>query len=234
MVLLAAAAGIAIAARLGVWQLDRAERKETQQRNLDARSRLPALDAASLARSDGEAEGQHFRRVRLGGRWLAEHTVFLDNRQMDGKPGFFVVTPLAIAGRTEAVLVQRGWVARNFTDRAALPSVTTAAGMVEVGGRVAPPPARLFQFDTVASGPIRQNLDLPGLARESGLALLPLSILQDDDAGTAPDGLARRWPAPASDVQKHHGYAFQWFAIAVAIFLLYVWYRFIRPLTRRR
>jgi surfeit locus 1 family protein len=54
-------------------------------------------------------------------------------------------------------------------------------------------------------------------------------VLQQDQAGTAPDGLVRHWPAPAIDVQKHYGYAVQWFAIAAGIAFLYVWHRFIRP-----
>ena len=49
------------------------------------------------------------------------------------------------------------------------------------------------------------------------------------DAGAAADGLVRHWPAPAADVQKHYGYAAQWFAIAAGIAILYVWHRFIRP-----
>ncbi len=53
--------------------------------------------------------------------------------------------------------------------------------------------------------------------------------MQQDQAGAAPDGLVRHWPAPATDVQKHYGYAVQWFAIAAGIVFLYVWHRFIRP-----
>jgi surfeit locus 1 family protein len=229
IVLLAAIAAIALTTRLGFWQLDRAAQKNALQASLDARSFQPPLDAASLARTPGAAEGQHFRRIVLQGRWLAERTVFLDNRQMDGKVGFFVVTPLALAGSAAAVLVERGWAPRDFNDRAVLPPVTTAAGIVTVAGVVAPAPSRLFQFADPAGGTIRQNLDIASFARESGLELLPLSIQQHDVAGTAPDGLVRHWLAPASDVQKHYGYAVQWFAIAAGIGFLYVWHRFIRP-----
>ena len=56
-----------------------------------------------------------------------------------------------------------------------------------------------------------------------------MSVLQQDSPGLAADGLLRHWPAPAADVQKHYGYAFQWFAIAAGIVFLYVWHRFIRP-----
>jgi surfeit locus 1 family protein len=229
LVLLAALAATLFTARLGLWQLDRAAQKNALQANLEARSAQPPLDGAALAHDPGAAEAQHFRRVVLQGRWLEARSIFLDNRQMDGKVGFFVVTPLALAAPGGAVLVQRGWVARDFTDRAALAPVATPAGVVTVAGVVAPAPSRLLEFAASASGPIRQNLDIASFARESGLDLLPLSVLQQDQAGTAPDGLVRHWPAPAIDVQKHYGYAVQWFAIAAGIAFLYVWHRFIRP-----
>jgi len=232
IVLVAALAMIALCTRLGVWQLDRAAQKNALQASLDQRSSQPALDTGALARSAEDAAAQHFRRAIVHGRWLGERTVFLDNRQMDGKVGFFVVTPLALEGTRAAVLVQRGWVGRDFTDRAALPKVVTPAGVVSVAGVVAPAPSRLFEFAESASGAIRQNLAIPSFARESGLDLLPLSLVQHDLAGASPDGLLRHWPAPASDVQKHYAYAVQWFAIAAAIASLYVWHRLIRP--RRR
>ena len=227
--LLATLAGVALAARLGVWQLGRADEKIALQTSLEARSREPALDGATLARAPLAAEAQHYRRVGLRGRWLADRTVFLDNRQMDGKVGFFVVTPLALAPGSGVVLVQRGWAARNFTARAALPPLATPEGVVAVDGIVAPAPSRLFEFADAASGPIRQNLDIASFARDTGLDLLPLSVLQQDAPGSTADGLLRHWPAPATDVQKHYGYAFQWFALAAGIAFLYVWHRFIRP-----
>lgn len=223
--------GVAIAARLGFWQLDRAGQKTVFQARLEARARLPPLDAGALARTAAAAEAQHFRAARVSGRWLGERTVFLDNRQMDGKVGFFVVTPLAIAGAPQAVLVQRGWVPRNFGDRIALPSIPTPPGVVSVSGSIAPSPSRLYEFADAASGPIRQNIDIPGFARETGIDLLPLSILQRD---ASVDGLVRHWLAPATDVQKHYGYAFQWFAIAAGIAFLHVWYRIVRPRKHRR
>jgi surfeit locus 1 family protein len=227
--LLATLVGVAIAARLGVWQLDRADQKIALQTSLEARSHDPALDGSSLARSPLAAEAQHHRRVNLHGRWLAERTVFLDNRQMDGKVGFFVVTPLALTPGSGVVLVQRGWAARHFTSRTELPALATPEGIVAVDGIVAPAPSRLFEFADAASGTIRQNLDIASFARDTGLDLLPLSVLQLDPPGPTADGLLRHWPAPAADVQKHYGYAFQWFALAAGIAFLYVWHRFIRP-----
>jgi len=177
---------------------------------------------------------QAFRRVRLAGTWVAERTVYLDNRQMDGKVGFFVVTPLRLDGGRESALVQRGWVARNFDQRALLPPVVTPSGRVEVEGRIAATPSRLLELDAAASGPIRQNIDVASFARETGLELLPLAVIESATSISSHDGLERHWPPPAADVQKHYGYAFQWFAIATAIAVLYVWFRIVRPRQRRR
>ena len=234
LVLLLALAAVALALRLGFWQLDRAAQKVALQDSLEARGHELPLGAAELARDAAAVPAQAFRRVRLAGTWAAERTVYLDNRQMDGKVGFFVVTPLRLDGGRESVLVQRGWVARNFDQRTLLPPVVTPPGRVEIEGRIAATPSRMFEFDAAASGPIRQNIEVASFARETGLALLPLAVIESATILPSSDGLARDWPPPATDVQKHYGYAFQWFAIATAIAVLYAWFRIVRPRRQRR
>ena len=233
--LLAALVLAGVGARLGVWQLQRGAEKVALQATLDSRAALPPIGQRELSALPAVVSAQQYRRVVLRGRWLAAHTVFLDNRQLHGRPGFFVVTPLVWPGG--AVLVQRGWVARDNDQRTRLPAIATPAEVeVEVGGRIAPPPARLYEFAGAESGAIRQNLDLAAFSREIGVALLPLSVLQDDAPGAAPagDGLLRQWPRPAVDVHKHYGYAFQWFAICALTAGLYVWFQIVLPRRRRR
>lgn len=234
VVAVAALAMALLTARLGVWQLDRADEKRALQQAIDSRGRLPALDLSALARTAAEAQAQHYRLIHLRGRWLPAHTVYLDNRQMNGLPGFFVVTPLLLAPG-DAVLVQRGWVPRNVENRAQLLAVDAPTGEVEVFGRVAPPPSRLYDFGGGASGPIRQNLDLDAFAQEAGVPLRPLSVQQLDASGiSTPDVLKRDWPRPAVDVGKNIGYAFQWFAFCALVTGLYVWFQLLRPWFRRR
>lgn len=232
VVLVAALLGTALTARLGVWQLDRAAQKTALQDALDARRLMPPLAPAELATGAAQAAEQHHRAITLNGRWLAARSVYLDNRQMNGRPGFFVVTPLLLADGT-AVVVQRGWLPRDVADRARIAPFSTAEGPVQVTGRIATPPGRLYEFAGAASGPIRQNLDLAGFGSEIGRTLRPLSVVQEEGPLTAADGLLRQWPRPAADVQKHYGYAFQWFALATLILGLYVWFQLIRPRFRR-
>ena len=236
VVLIATLIGVTLTANLGAWQLRRAAQKVALQSSLDSRSAMPALATVDVATTRLAVEAQHHRPVRLRGRWVGAATVFLDNRQMDARVGFYVVTPLLLAGRSDAILVQRGWVPRDLLDRTRLPSVATPAGdvEVEVAGHIAPPPARLYEFAGTASGVIRQNLDLAAYSAELGLKLVPLSMQQDDSSATLGDGLLRRWPRPSLDVQKHYGYAFQWFALCALMAGLYVWFQLVRPRLRRR
>jgi surfeit locus 1 family protein len=230
LIALTALAGIAATASLGFWQWDRAQQRTALHDAIEARGALPALSAADLA---GPAQGADLlhRSIVLRGEWLPAHTVFLDNRQMNGVPGFYVVTPLRLEGAQGVVLVQRGWAQRNFAERAALPPVQTPVGLVEVRGRLAPPPAKLYAFDTEEKGAIRQNLDLARFRAETGLALLPLSVQQ---VGPPSEGLLRQWPRPASGAAKNIGYAFQWWALAALIAILYAWFQFVQPRRQAR
>lgn len=233
IILLAAVAGALATARLGLWQLDRAAQKTAVHDAMLRQRALPPLAAAELAREPAAATAQQHRAVTLRGTWLAAQTVYLDNRPMDGRAGFYALTPLRLADGS-AVLVQRGWLPRDVTDRTRITPPPTPAGEVDVQGRIATGPARLFELGTAASGPIRQNLDLGAYARESGLPLRPVMVVQEGSAPAAnDDGLLRHWPQPAADVQKHYGYAFQWFAMSALIGGLYVWFQLIRPARRR-
>jgi len=241
----AALAATALCARLGWWQLDRADQKLALQAAMQQRADAPPLPASQLADLPDAAAGQVHRRSTLRGRWLGRHTVYLDNRPMAGRQGFVVVTPLLLPDG-DAVLVQRGWAPRDFQDRSRLPPLATPDGEVLVPGRLAPPPSRLLELgadpEAQRPGPIRQNLDPVAFAAELGLRLRPLSLQQTgpsrpaaEDARPLPDdGLLRQWPMPALDVGKHHGYAFQWFALAALIAGLTGWFQLLRPWRQAR
>ena len=221
--------GMTLTASLGRWQLQRATEKETLQARIEARAQLPVLDALSLQGED-KVQALLYRKVEARGRWLGEHTVFLDNRPMNGRAGFYVLTPLQLEGSVSAVLVQRGWVPRDFADRALVPRIQTPDGPVQLRGHIAPAPSKLYDLGGSDRGAIRQNLDVAQFRAETGLALASVSIQQ---SGEASDGLLRDWPKVNTGVEKHYGYAFQWFGLSALIAVLYVWFQ-LAPRFKRR
>jgi surfeit locus 1 family protein len=230
LITLSALLAVGVTLALGRWQLSRAAQKEAWQARVDARAALPALGTqAFIALADPTSELH--RRVTLRGRWMAQRTVFLDNRQMNGKQGLYVITPMQLEGGG-VLLVQRGWVARNFIDRTGLPQLESQDGVQEIAGRIAAAPSRLYQFGGAETGRIRQNLDLAGFGAELGLPLLPVSVQQ---TGVASEGLLREWSLVGAGVETHYGYAFQWFALSALITVLYVWFQIVRRfITPRR
>lgn len=219
-------AGVLLTLALGRWQLGRASQKQALEASVRASGAMPALGQADFAAARDKRSLIH-RPLLLQGRWLDDHTVFLDNRQLDGRTGFFVLTPLRLDASRQVVMVQRGWAPRDFLKREQLPRIETPEQTVRVEGRVAAPPARLFEFQGGDSGAIRQNIDLAGYAAQTGLPLLTdVMVLETSASG---QGLLRRWPAFDAGVAKHHGYAAQWFGLSALLIVLYVWFQFIAP-----
>lgn len=221
--------GVALTLGLAWWQLGRAAQKRQLGADIAARALAPALSNGDLLAG---GPGLEHRLVTLTGHWLSGRTVYLDNRSMDGRAGFFVLTPLQLQDRSEAVLVQRGWVPRDPADRQRLPALADPQGLRQVRGRLALTPSRMFELGRAEPGPIRQNLDPAAYAAETGLTLLPLAVVQQDDAQAEP-GLLRHWPAPTVDIHKHYGYAAQWLGLAALQIGLYVWFQIIRPRRQR-
>jgi cytochrome oxidase assembly protein ShyY1 len=224
-VLLLAAATVGLAL-LGRWQLHRADERRAVLAQIEAGRAQPPL---ALAADTPPADLAAWRPAQAQGEWLASLSVLLDNRNHDGQPGYWVATPLLLApdGR-RAVLVLRGWLPREpGVAASALPM--PASGLQQVAGQLAPRVPRLFELGTApvlpghlpaASGvPAVQNLNLDDYARASGLALLPVVLMQSNpdataSAGVPQDGLVRDWPGPSVDFQQNLGYAMQWFAFA--------------------
>lgn len=212
--LTAAAVGIA----LGQWQTRRAAEKEAIEARQQARESAPTLLLGAQA---GTADEMEFRRVKLKGSFLPDWTVYLDNRPYKSAAGFHVLTPMRLAGSETHVLVARGWVRRDVTDRTRLPSLPAPPGEVEIEGVARKAPGQVLQLGTAAPlrpGAILQNVDAAAFAQASGLPTLPFIVEQ---ATEVKDGLVRDWPRPSSGVDKHRGYAFQWYALAATALLFF-------------
>lgn len=243
LVAIACVLGISATCALGFWQLRRAAGKEALQQQIDAASRAPATqpDAQALREPDSLV----YHHLRLTGRWEPQGVVYLDNRPQAGQPGFYVLMPLHIESPIVAdVIVNRGWTPRNITDRTAISPYRTSADEVDIFGVVLAEEPRLLELARPPQRSLKaiwQNFDFDEYARARGKAPLNMIVRQDLDATAsdpssdqASDGLVRDWPdhggALQGQIDRHHGYAFQWFAMATALaaFLVYQIFRVIK------
>jgi len=217
LLLMLAFAAFALTLSLGNWQARRAAQKLVIEAQWDAAEQAPARE---LTAANMPAPDRLPMRVRLRGEFAYAMSVWLDNRQLDGRPGFWVVTPLLLEGGS-VVLVNRGWAARDSADRTRRPAVGEPAGELTIEGFAVSHAPRLLELgDGGQAGPlpaIWQNLDFAAYEVVSGLKVAPLVVQQ---TSALDDGLMRRWTRPASGVDKHRGYAFQWYALAGLIALL--------------
>ncbi len=124
---------VTTAGLLGYWQLDAwQERRAAEALDLTRLAPIPLADA--LGPDDpfpGDKIGQP---VVIEGTWVPDGTVFVDGREQDGEPGYWVVTPLAtrLPG-APAIPVVRGWTPTTETTPAA------PRGAAELVGWLQPP-----------------------------------------------------------------------------------------------
>ncbi|NMM38902.1 MAG: SURF1 family protein [Glaciimonas sp.] len=210
---------MAIGITAGQWQTRRAAEKTAIALKLAQRATAPrlAIDARPLEIADLE-----YRKMSIKGEFVPNWPIYLDNRPYQGVAGLYVLMPFRIDGSRMHVLVARGWVPRNPLDRKKLPVIPTPLGMITVQGMARRNPGKLLQLgkpDALRPGAILQNLEVARFAQASGLQMQPFLLEQ---SSALPDGLKRDWPLPSIGIDKHRGYAFQWFALTAVAFIFFV------------
>lgn len=188
---------MALGLLLGIWQWERAADKRDYLERLDA---APHLDAPRETPPEGA-------RVTLEGEYLAEHTLYLDNRTRNRELGVAVLTPLRDEeGRLW--LVQRGFLATGPSRDT--PDATTPTGRVRVSGRWQAASKTAPLYGPNREGKRLQRIDLA--------AWQDLTAFDHDgwlhlDSG---DGAYPGWWQPnVMPPSRHLGYAVQWWGLAL-------------------
>jgi surfeit locus 1 family protein len=211
---------------LGFWQLDRAEQKrallDRQKQSLAA----PALQLTAATPEDKEA--QRYRQAAANGHYDSEHQILIDNRIVEGKAGYFVLTPFILdgSGSGKAILVNRGWIPAS-PDRKVLPDTAIRSEQTQVSGRINFFPSvgiKLAGADQPTAGwpAVVQVADSGVLSARLGYPVFSFMLELDKQA---PEGYRREWrEAAVMPPEQHVAYALQWFGLAAALALLFVWY----------
>jgi surfeit locus 1 family protein len=206
---------------LGNWQMNKARNKGGTQSLLDARSREPAVMMPTVP---AEAESLRYRRVNLTGRYETERQFLLDNRVHQERAGYHVLSPLRLAGSDMRVLVNRGWVPAP-ADHSQRPEIATPQGEVQITGVAVVPGSKFFTLapEPAANGqwqPVWQNLDLARYRASVDFPVQPVVIQMDPDS--AGGGFVREWPRPDERIERHLGYAWQWYGFAATLVAIWL------------
>ena len=208
-----------IALSLGNWQSRRAEEKQRLASEQTLQAALPPLDMQLL--NEGKAPA-YFRSVQMTGSFIAQWPIYLDNRPYQGKAGFYLLMPFKLKDSEKILLVMRGWLPRDAQNRVQLPIIPTPKGVLQLEGKVRESVGHVMQLGSepaLQSGVIRQNLEVTELSKASGLRIENFIIEQTSESA---DGLIRDWPQPSLGMEKHRGYAFQWYGLAVTALLFFI------------
>ena len=212
---------------LGFWQVKRSGEKTAflQQQQLALEAPVQDLNLQPIKETTN-FETIRYQKVTIAGRYDDAHQFLVDNQVMDGKPGYFVLTPFLVNQEKRAVLVNRGWVPLGG-DRNVLPSIGVKATVLLINGRLNHFPAvgvKLKNAEVPTEGwpSVVQIVSADVLAHKLGYELYGFQIELD---AKAPEGYRRDWKVnPTISPEKHLAYAVQWFGLALTLTALFFWF----------
>ena len=207
---------IVLFVRLGFWQLDRAQQKIDMQQAFD--------NPARFAQVSEDLQPEPFQAIKSRGRYLSNRQIVIENAIQDGSLGYYVITPLEFSSYEPLLLVNRGWIRKDM-HQDGLPDIEPDGPAGSIRGkagnlpRVGIRPGEAFadhsEWPRVGVWPT-----LDEAAAELGRDVLPYVLLLDPDQD---NGYSRRWMPTQGGPSTNYGYAFQWFAMAIALLAIMGW-----------
>ena len=197
---------------LGMWQLDRAAEKTEL---LDK-----FFGDAPYETPDSFVGLADFERIAATGRYRNDRQVLVENIPLEGRIGYYVVTPFELSTGGPLLLVNRGWVQKGstFPDIDVDNDYRTIEGLAGRLPRVGIRPGEAFAEN---SGWPRVGLypTHDEVAAALGEPVLPTALLLQEEGG-----FVQRWQPSVSGPATHYGYAVQWFAMTAAVLGLTFWH----------
>ena len=208
---------------LGLWQTKRAaEKSQTEQLHRTV-GIMPFQQALS---------GEHrFARIDVSGHYDPQRHVLLDNKVWQGRGGVHVFTPFYTLDGT-TILVNRGWLPLA-ADRQSMPTVptpqheTVLRGILNtfpVPGRILGP-ADKMQQDKWPQLVTYLNHESVAASLDTRLENWVIQLSKTEQAGFGD----RDWKPVFLSSSRHQAYAFQWFALAAACLVMWVFNSFRKP-----
>lgn len=215
---------ICILVGLGFWQLQRADEKQLfLDQQADQLSRAPI----QLQLKSDHFERMRFQPVYLHGKFDCDHQILLDNKTLNGKPGFHVITAFRPSTATQSILVNRGWVAMNSNRQPDQQYQDCPSQAFQLQGIINDFPGLGYHFSGSTESVsndwplILLELDAKKLSIALNYPIVDFLLLMDKKLET---GFVRDWSfAPNILPEKHIAYAVQWFGLAITLLCMSLW-----------
>ncbi len=209
---------------LGFWQLDRAEYKRNLYAEFESRQSGDVLDLNQEDLGSLSHDELLWQPVTMSGVFLEQYQILLDNQVENTQAGYYVYTPFKLDNSEHVVLVNRGWLLAD-TDRAVSPALVSTSGLVNISAAIKETPKtglllKEFPPEQMSEFIYRvQRINIDELAGLTKTTLLPYIVRLEPESE---HGYQRQWRLPGSGESVHNGYAFQWFAFAAALLIIYL------------
>ena len=205
-------ATLAILISLGFWQLDRADEKRAIE---DQIASANSDDVEIVASTEFLKEKEYYH-VRLQGSYIDDKQFIYDNQIVDQISGYYVLTPLVLKGDSKAVLINRGFIPWNGR-RDKLADIDIADKLTEVKVQISKPVKRMELEASELTGDfpvLIQALDLDEMSTISSLDFASVIGLLSPESD---NGFVRQWEPYTGSIERHIGYAIQWFLMALVL-----------------
>ena len=208
-------ATIAFLVSLGLWQLERADQKRT----IEAAILNANTGPVELIANGRELLDKEYYDVRLQGNYLSDKQFIYDNQIVDQVSGYYVLTPFILTDQLGVILVNRGFIPWNG-QRERLADIAVDSVSREIKVQVSNPIKRmeLKATDVSRQFPVLiQAIDFDVLEEVSKLKFVKVVGLLDPSSS---DGYVRKWEPYTGSIEKHIGYAIQWFLMALVLAII--------------
>ena len=205
-------ATLALLISLGFWQLDRANEKRAIENQI-ARANSGDVERINSVEFLKEKEYYH---VRLQGAYIDDKQFIYDNQIVDQISGYYVLTPLVLKGDSKAVLINRGFIPWNGR-RDKLADIDISEKLTEVKVQISKPVKRMELEASEIAGEfpvLIQALDLDDMSTIAALDFINVVGLLSPESE---NGFVRQWEPYTGSIERHIGYAIQWFLMALVL-----------------
>jgi len=205
-------ATMAFLVSLGFWQLDRADQKRT----IEASIQKANTGVVELIVNQNELLNKEYYEVRLQGSYISDKQFIYDNQIVDQASGYYVLTPFVLTGQSNAIMINRGFIPWNGR-RDQLADIAVDSAFREIKIQVSRPIKRieLKTSDISNQFPVLiQAIDFDVIEEISSTSFVDVIGLLDPSSD---DGFVRKWEPYTGSIEKHIGYAIQWFLMALVL-----------------